>query len=67
MHKRIISTQNIYSDYTAEIMEALEIYQGLDERGKNAFVSKISQMDSEAFSALEDFFGLDISDVKEKL
>ena len=63
----LISTETVYDKYADEIVEALDKYGEFDENGRSSFVSKISQLNSEVFNFLEDFFGLDFSDVEEEL
>ena len=58
-----ISTSAIYSRYSADITEALEIYRSFDDEGRGLFASKISQLDNTVFNFLQDFFGIDFSDI----
>lgn len=59
----IISDKTVYTEYTDEIMKALDKYLNLSESGKNSFVSKISQLDSKTFNFLKKFFDVDASDI----
>lgn len=58
-----ISTSAIYSRYSEDISEAVSIFKSFDEEGQGLFVSKISQLDSTVFNFLQDFFGIDFSDI----
>ena len=59
----IISTETVYSEYADDVVEAVDKYKGFDSGDRGAFKSKITQINSELFDFLADFFGVDFSDV----
>lgn len=61
--KFIISTETVYEEYTEEILDALDKYKKFDSGSKDDFISIISQLSDELYNFLEDFFGIDFSDI----
>ncbi len=61
--KYIISTETVYTAYVEDILEAMEKYKEFNTSDRSSFVSKISRLNSTVFNFLEEFFGIDLSDI----
>ena len=54
----------VHSD---EILLALDKYAAMDASGRGSFVSKLSQLNSDVFNFLQEFFGVNFEDIEEGL
>lgn len=57
--KFIISKGSIKTHFASEIDEIREKYSKMTEGEKKSFKSTLSKVDSDTFSFIEDFFGID--------
>ena len=62
-----ISTSKIYEKHSDEILLALDKYAAMDASGRGSFVSKLSQLNSDVFNFLQEFFGVNFEDIEEGL